>query len=554
APGVVSDGAPGVVSDGAPGVVSDGAPGVVSDSAPDPTSEIAAPDTPVGVASGPRVQRPRVLRRRVLLGAGIATGVASITLGPVGFVPSASGTTRSKTVTGHFDPGAPDYAYLPVEVPRGTNKIAVEYSYSRPTVPSGTRGNACDIGIFDERGARLGGEGFRGWSGGARTSFEISASAATPAYLPGPVGPGTWHVVLSPYTVAPQGLDYTVTVTLTFGEPGEPYRPRYPPERAAGRGLSWYRGDSHLHSVHSDGQRTPAQIAAGARAHGLDFITTTDHNTSSAHAAWAEYTGDDLLVITGQEVTTRNGHYLALGLPGGEWVDWRYRVADNQLARFVGQIHRAGGLFVPAHPYGTCPACNWKFGYELADAMEVWNGTWKPDDESSVALWDGFLVDSLRSNSRWLPAMGNSDAHSDANVIGLPQTVVRAPELSRDAVIAGIAAGRSWLAESSSVALTFTVSGDGRTAQIGDRLPVESGATVTARVEVSGVPDGRVRVITDRGELHAESLPAGGSGTITWRTTPQYSAYVRIEVRHDDADASPPYGTMAALTNPIFLG
>jgi predicted metal-dependent phosphoesterase TrpH len=41
-------------------------------------------------------------------------------------------------------------------------------------------------------------------------------------------------------------------------------------------------GDTHLHTVHSDGRRTPAEVAAGARAAGLDFIVSTDHNTSSA--------------------------------------------------------------------------------------------------------------------------------------------------------------------------------------------------------------------------------------------------------------------------------
>jgi hypothetical protein len=58
-------------------------------------------------------------------------------------------------------------------------------------VPAGERGNALDIGMFDDSGIGLGNaRGFRGWSGGARTSFAISATDATPGYLPGPVHAG----------------------------------------------------------------------------------------------------------------------------------------------------------------------------------------------------------------------------------------------------------------------------------------------------------------------------------------------------------------------------
>jgi hypothetical protein len=88
----------------------------------------------------------------------------------------------------------------------------------------------------------------------------------------------------------------------------------YPPTRAAGRGRGWYRGDCHVHSTYSDGELTPAQLAAAARAAGLDFIATTEHNTADAHGAWGPHAGDDLLVILGEEVTTPTGHWLALGI------------------------------------------------------------------------------------------------------------------------------------------------------------------------------------------------------------------------------------------------
>ncbi|MFJ8472279.1 CehA/McbA family metallohydrolase [Kitasatospora sp. NPDC094011] len=532
---------------------------------PNPTEQ-PHPAEQADPAGQPRPARRDLLRTGLATGAATALGLAA-TSGSATAAPSPkpapTGADRTLTLTGHLPTGAPDFVYLPVEVPDGVREIAVSYGYDKPQVPAGTPGNSCDIGIFDERGTDLGGDGFRGWSGGFRTEFAVARDTATPGYLPGPINPGTWHVVLGPYQVAPQGLDYRVQVTLRFGEPGPEFTPHYPPDRARGRGRAWYRGDCHLHTVYSDGRRLPEEVAAGARAAGLDFIVSTDHNTSSSHAVWGPLAGPDLLIVPGEEITTRNGHWLALGLEPGQFVDWRYRSRDEEYPRFVRQVHRSGGLVVPAHPYCPYVACQWKFGYREADAVEVWNGPWTYDDESAVDTWDAQLAVALREGRSWLPAMGNSDAHSAPQVIGLPHNVVLAEDLTRDAVLDGLRAGHSWLAESAAVTLDLTATGNGRQAGIGEELTVPADAPVDVRLAVSGVPGGTVRLLTDEGQLHQESLPADGSGTVVWRTTASLAAYVRAEVRHPRADGTPgkgntmggdlPWGPMAALTNPIVL-
>ncbi|SEG33255.1 hypothetical protein SAMN05216223_104397 [Actinacidiphila yanglinensis] len=515
-------------------------------------------------------------RREVLKLSASAGAAGVLTLAPVDFAAAsdsgagpgsdpgsasggspAPGTEVTRTLTGHLPTGVADFVYLPLDVPQGVRQISVSYTYDRPAVAAGTLGNACDIGIFDQRGTDVGGDGFRGWSGGARTDFSISAEQATPGYLPGPVGAGTWHVALGPYTVAPQGLDYSVTVTLTFGDRGTTPPPDYPPEQVRGRGRGWYRGDCHLHTVHSDGKRTLEQLAALARAAKLDFINSSDHNTTSAHPLLGPLAGDDLLILTGEEVTTRNGHYLAIGLDGGEWIDWRYRARDDAFDRFARQIRRAGGIVVPAHPYGNSLASQWKFGYDNVDAIEVWNGPWTPDDEASLLTWDNLLTSAARrGDGHWLPAMGNSDAHRDPDVVGLPQTVVLADGLDRHALQTGIRAGNSWIAENADVRLSFSAAGPrGEHAGIGERLPVALDADVTVRLEVGGVPaDCVVRLLTDEGQVVGQALPA--SGAVEWTTTASLACYVRAEVRHPAADggASGLPGPAVALTNPIWLG
>jgi hypothetical protein len=174
------------------------------------------------------------------------------------------------------------------------------------------------------------------------------------------------------------------------------------------------------------------------------------------------------------------------------------------------------------------------------------------------------LVHAVHGNRRWLPAMGNSDAHSEPQVIGLPHNVVLSDGLSSDALLGAISSGRSWIAESSAVDLTFSATSSGLAAGISERLPVAELTPVDVTLEVSGVPNGLVRLISDEGQVMQASLPASGAGTVTYRTTPSLATYIRAEVRHLRPDGTPgngngrgpdlQLGPMAALTNPIFLG
>ena len=70
----------------------------------------------------------------------------------------------------------------------------------------------------------------------------------------------------------------------------------------------------------------------------MDFIVSTEHNTSSAGGVWGHHAVDDLLIIDGEEITTKSGHYTALGLPPGTWIDWRYRAVDGVIPRFLEEI------------------------------------------------------------------------------------------------------------------------------------------------------------------------------------------------------------------------
>jgi hypothetical protein len=120
-------------------------------------------------------------------------------------------------------------------------------------------------------------------------------------------------------------------------------------------------------------------------------------------------------IVSTDHNTTRTGHWLALGIPAGHWIDWRYRGSDpagtHEFGRFAAQVRATGGIAVAAHPHAPCLGCSWGFGYDDVDAIEVWNGPWTADDEVSLADWDALLHRDGWRGGQWTPAIGNSDAH-----------------------------------------------------------------------------------------------------------------------------------------------
>ncbi len=486
-----------------------------------------------------RVHRRDVLRLGALLSAG---GLAAML--PAGVARAdtqADGGKVTKTYQGHSPMGFDQWAYLDIDVPAGVNRISVTSAFEPFVLVPGVLSNVLDLGIF-------GPSGFRGWSGGARRDFTLSAADATPGYVPGPVEAGTWTVALGPIVYKATGMKWEVGVTLEYGPP----LPQTPydllPDSVRGRTAGWYRGDLHLHSVHSDGARTVDRMVVDARASGLDFIATSDHNTSSTGVSWHGNIPSDLLVINAEEVTTRHGHWLAVGLPQGEWVDWRYAPGDRgELDRHVQRVHSLGGLVVAAHPATPGPGSFWEFGLDHVDAMEVWNGPWTLDDAANVALWHGALCAGKR-----LPGLGNSDSHATTDIIGLPHNVVHASALSTTAILTSLRQGRSYAAESASVTVDFTASGAGRTAGPGEELPLGFFDAVDVTASVSGAPDTVVTLYTEWGIMASTAIGAGGTGQLRWRGWGKASLFARAEVRRLQPGSST-LDQMVALTNPVWF-
>jgi hypothetical protein len=68
----------------------------------------------------------------------------------------------------------------------------------------------------------------------------------------------------------------------------------------------WYKGNTHTHTVNSDGDSTPDEVVRWYREHGYQFLVLTDHNYVTAVDGLNGVHGaaEKFLVIPGEEVTS----------------------------------------------------------------------------------------------------------------------------------------------------------------------------------------------------------------------------------------------------------
>jgi predicted metal-dependent phosphoesterase TrpH len=170
----------------------------------------------------------------------------------------------------------------------------------------------------------------------------------------------------------------------------------------------------------------------------LDLIGIADHeriDAGLAARAIAIRRNLPIEVIVGEEVSTRDGHLLAL------FLDERLRPLRS-MRQTIGEVHEQGGIAIVAHPLFPYPMCAqaWTIRRLLraddprvrTDAIEAFNPT-------TFGRWVHRRVVSFADEAE-MPVVGNSDAH-EVGSVGLGWTTF--PGRTADDLRAAIADGRT---------------------------------------------------------------------------------------------------------------
>ena len=433
-----------------------------------------------------------------------------------------SGDKPDLTLTGKLD-GKDNQTYklVPFDVPASVDRITVDFAYT-----GREQKTTIDLGLLGPGGFKN--NAFRGWSGGNKSRFTVSATDATPSYIPGPIGSGRWNLLLGiPNIRGDAHAEYTAKVY--FSRNGKIPDVLDVPLRAE---AGWYRGDLHMHGAHSDGSCTTqsgkakapcplfltAQTAAERR---LDFIALSDHNTVSQANAVRELQPyfDRLLLLPSRELTTFTGHANLLGT----WVPLDFRVGGAEVPDWNALLRGAaklGGFVSINHPIRLsgeiCMGCGWTAKPEadmaLVQAIEVVNGNDADTAISGVPFWQAQLDKGYR-----LTAIGGSDDHNakqwsesrGAVGIGTPTTVVHAANLSQHAVVDALLAGHVFVDVfgSKDRRLEFSAKGDGFDAEMGDEVKVAANGNADFSIKVANVDGGSVEVVIDGKPVKVIDLP-----------------------------------------------
>lgn len=223
----------------------------------------------------------------------------------------------------------------------------------------------------------------------------------------------------------------------------------------AGSELRWYKGNTHTHTLNSDGDSTPDEVVSWYREHRYNFLVLTDHNyitsvdgLNALHGAEGKF-----IVIKGEEVSDGYGdkpiHINGLNLSSVVSPQGGNSMVEV-IQRNVTAIRLEQGV-----PHINHPNFNWSMGAaELAAVydfrlLEIFNGHPRVNNmggggfPSSEQIWDQLL-----SKGKLVYGIAVDDAHQfkrpwdpTASLPGQGWVVVRTDELSAASILEALENG-----------------------------------------------------------------------------------------------------------------
>lgn len=219
--------------------------------------------------------------------------------------------------------------------------------------------------------------------------------------------------------------------------------------------LHWYKGNTHTHTINSDGDSTPADVAKWYRENRYNFLFLTDHEYINNVASLNELHGKagSFIVISGQEVTDsydkKPYHMNSLGaskvvmpnkLPG----------AVETLQKNIDDVVAAGGVAQVNHPnFGWALNAEQLINLQNYKLLEIHNGHPLVNNlggggvPSAEAMWDAVLTSGklvfgiADDDSHYFKRIGDPAAPTP----GQGWIYVRAAELTPAAILDSLKKG-----------------------------------------------------------------------------------------------------------------
>ena len=451
---------------------------------------------------------------------------------------------------------------VPVLVPEGVTRIDVSLKYDK------SENCLVDIGILDSTATDFPSHtGFRGWSGGALEQFYVARDGATPGYYAGEMPEGIWKILLGLYVLPPEGA--VISLMVKADDAGRKLYVAPAPVSARRDEAGWFRGDLHCHTYHSDAKGSPQMLAENARSIGLDFLSVTDHNTTSQWQYFGQESTPDLVFVPGMELTTYRGHANIFGL--SDWID--FRIHGNQdLPKLVQEVRRQNAILSVNHDKEPL---NWEYEYPEMDCMEVYHGHWLTGNDGVLKTYDQLLAEGRR-----ISLIGGSDLHQPEHLresgpfgLGKPTTVIWAPRLEASSVLEALKRGYGYVTESpTGPHLTFTVDCQPMGSNI--RLSQTSPGQVEIVFEVRSAAGDRLVFVTEKGIVLDRRIPV--DDWLDSHKIPAPRIFLRAEIvaedsrevlirelldwqgeravyKHYQQSFTDPTRILRALTNPVFF-
>jgi predicted metal-dependent phosphoesterase TrpH len=186
------------------------------------------------------------------------------------------------------------------------------------------------------------------------------------------------------------------------------------------------KADLHVHTTYSnDSLITPKDLIYYSKKSGLNAVAVTDHNYLDGAYKIAEET--DFLIIPGMEVSSSDGHIVALNVK--ELIPSGLNAAET-----VERIHNSGGVAIACHPFVFFKSGLKESVCGTFDAIEIINARAFPFKRSVKKA-------SQTAERLNLSHVGGTDAHYGPQ-IGYGYTVIEVDEPSVELIAEAIVKGR----------------------------------------------------------------------------------------------------------------